>query len=125
MSKTKLKFTHFDNGVNTKQYVRTYLGNLNISEFLDDVEADIKIVDGDIEFELINKQYYSEGEITDIMNCLKELDWDNGYEYIQLFDNVDGIVYHLVGDRPSGMADIINSPQNTENIRNFGKQTGL
>lgn len=123
MTKNEITFSHFSNGVDTKNSVRTYLGNLGMFEFLDDVEAELKIVNGKIEFEILDKQFYTPEDIKDIMGVLKQIDWDNGYEYIQLFDNGDGTEYSLCGDRSSEMADIMNSTQNQRNLYNFRKKT--
>lgn len=120
--KNKIKFSHFedDNGNKVKS-IQIYLGNLNINEWLDDVECEMEIVDGDIKFTILNQQYYDKEELVDIQDELKHVDWDGGYDFIDFVDINTNIAYWLIGDRTSDVFDVINSPQNIQNINNFSK----
>ena len=116
----KIKFSHFetDNGKKTES-IQIYLGNLNMYEWLDDVEAEMKIVNGDIIFNVLNQQYYQKNELKQINKELKNICWDNGYEFFDFTDINTNETYFLVGDRNSDTLDQINSPQNLKNINNI------
>ena len=79
----------------------------------------MEIVNGDITFDILDKHYYDKEDINDIQNILKELDWENGYEYFNLNDNNTNKDFYLVGDSNSEMYNILNSTKNQQNLKNI------
>jgi hypothetical protein len=123
MSKKKLKFSHFEDIKGNKtNSIDIYLGNLNVNDWLDDVESKMEIVDGDIIFTILNQHYYDSQELKAINKELKYINWDNGYEFFEFYDINTNVGYILVADRPSEIADVITSNQNMNNINNFAKK---
>ena len=117
IKKNKINFTHFDDGNGQKtDTIQIYLGNLNIDEWLDDVEAEMKIVNGDIQFTILNQHYYDKDELKAIQDELKYINWDYGYEFFDLHDFRNGSIWYLVGDRNSDTFNQINSNQNQKNL---------
>lgn len=115
--KNKINFTHFDDGNGQKtDTIQIYLGNLNINEWLDDVEAEMKIVNGDIQFTILNQHYYDKDELKAIQDELKHINWDYGYEFFDLYDFRNGSIWYLIGDRNSDTFNQINSNQNQKNL---------
>lgn len=47
---------------------------------------------------------------------LKDINWDNGYEFFDFWDIDTKKEYYLVGDRNSTTFDLINSPKNLYNL---------
>jgi hypothetical protein len=120
MKKGKIKFSHFEDSNDLKtNSIDIYLGNLNINEWLDDVEVTMEIVDGEIKFTILNQQYYDKEELKDIYDELKKINWDNGYDFFDFIDINTNINYILIADRPSETFDAINSSKNINNINNF------
>ena len=115
-----MKFKYFQTETGEKvNSIRIYLGSLNIDPFLDDVEVDMKIVKGDIIFDILDKHYYTKEDINDIQNILKELDWESGYEYFNLRDKNTNKDFYIVGETNSGMYNILNSTKNQQNLKNI------
>jgi hypothetical protein len=115
-----MKFKYFQTEAGEKvNSIRIYLGSLNINPFLDDVEVDMEIVNGDIVFDILDKHYYDKEDINHIQNTLKELDWENGYEYFNLSDNNTNKDFYIVGDSNSEMYNILNSTKNQQNLKNI------
>lgn len=115
-----MKFKYFQTESGEKvNSIRIYLGSLNINPFLDDVEVDMEIVNGDIVFDILDKHYYDKEDINHIQNILKELDWENGYEYFNLCDKNTNKDFYLVGDSNSEMYNILNSTKNQQNLKNI------
>ena len=115
-----MKFKYFQTESGEKvNSIRIYLGSLNINPFLDDVEVDMEIVNGDIVFDILDKHYYDKEDINHIQNILKELDWENGYEYFNLSDKNTNKDFYLVGDSNSEMYNILNSRKNQQNLKNI------
>ena len=115
-----MKFKYFQTESGEKvNSIRIYLGSLNINPFLDDVEVDMEIVNGDIVFDILDKHYYDKEDINHIQNTLKELDWENGYEYFNLSDNNTNKDFYIVGDSNSEMYNILNSTKNQQNLKNI------
>ena len=79
----------------------------------------MEIVNGDITFDILDKHYYDKEDINDIQNILKELDWENVYEYFNLNDNNTNKDFYLVGDSNSEMYNILNSTKNQQNLKNI------
>jgi len=116
----KLKLSHFeDENGNKVNSVDVYLGNLNINEWLDDVEVKMEIVNGDIKFTVLNQHYYDKEELKGIYDELDHINWDNGYDFFEFFDINTNVGYILIADRPSEMSNVINSSKNMNNINNF------
>ena len=86
----KIKFNHFvcEDGTTTDT-INISLGNLNMNEYLDDVEVEMKIVNGDIEFDILNKHYYDVEELKSIQDELLMINWDGGYEFFDLYNSLD------------------------------------
>lgn len=114
----KIKFNHFvcEDGTTTDT-INISLGNLNMNEYLDDVEVEMKIVNGDIEFDILNKHYYDVEELKSIQDELLMINWDGGYEFFDLYNSLDNKVYHMVGDRTSTVSDSVNSQKNLQNLQ--------
>lgn len=118
---SKIKFSHFED-VETKEKtnsVSIYLGNLNMNPWLDDVEVEMSILNGDVVFDILNQQYYTKEELKDIKMELKYINWDNGYEFFDFSDINSNRSYILIGDRNSNTFNMINSPKNLKNINNI------
>jgi hypothetical protein len=117
---SKIKFLYFENKEgNQVDSIKIYLGNLNINEWLDDVEVKMSIVNGEVEFEILNQEYYDSIELKEIQKELKRINWDGGYEFIDFFNIDDSSNYMLVGDKSSSTFNSINSPQNLKNLKRF------
>lgn len=116
--KNKIKFTHFE-GVNGSKVnsIQIYVGNLNPYEFMDDVEVQMDIVDGGIEFIILNQHYYDKNELKEIKSELKMIDWD-GYEFFNFHDIQSGETFKLKGGK-SDTFNQINSSKNQKNINDF------
>lgn len=114
----KIKFKSFKHNNEEVTSIKIYLGNLNINESLDDVEAQMDIVDGDIKFTIIDP-YLTKKEKVEIQSMLKDIDWDNGYEFFDFWDIDSKKEYYLIGDRNSTTFNLINSPKNLQNIQSI------
>jgi len=116
--KSKINFLYFISLSNIKTYsIKTNLGFINM--FLEDVDSEMTIVNGDIKFTILDQHYYTIEEIQDIELDLKHINWDNGYEFFDFYDTQTGETYQLIGDRNSNTFNQINSTQNKKNINNF------
>ena len=113
----KINFTHFEdsNGQKTNS-IQIYLGDLNINEWLDDVEAEMTIVNGQVQFTILNQHYYDKNELELIQDELKHINWDFGYEFFDLHEIRNNSVWYLMGDRSSDTFNKINSNKNQKNL---------
>ena len=116
--KNKIKFTHFE-GVNGSKVnsIQIYVGNLNPYEFMDDVEVQMDIVDGEIRFIILNQHYYDKNELKEIKSELKMIDWD-GYEFFDFHDIQSGETFKLKGGKSDTFNQITTS-KNQKNINDF------
>ena len=116
--KNKIKFTHFEDVSGEKvNSIQIYVGNLNLNEFMDDVEVQMDIVDGEIQFIILNQHYYDKSELKEIKSELKMIDW-NGYEFFDFHDIQSGEIFKLKGGR-SDTFNQITSTKNQKNIDDF------
>jgi hypothetical protein len=117
----KIKFTHFQ-GISGKKVnsIQIYVGNLNLNEFMDDVEVEMKIIDGKIQFTILNQHYYDKSELKEIKSELKNITWD-GYEFFDFHDIQTGESFNLKGEMESDTFNQINSTKNQKNINDFLK----
>lgn len=123
MGKEKLKFKHFeDQSGNKVNKIQIYCGNLNINEWLDDVELEMEIVDGDVKFDILNKHYYEKEELKQIQEELENINWDYGYDFFDFYDFNNRNTYYLIGNRPSDTFNQINSQQNLANLNNIANK---
>jgi len=115
----KIKFSHLEgeNGQKVNS-IQMYMGNLNLNEWMDDIELEMKIVNNDVEFDILNQHYYDKEELQSIIEVLKDINWDNGYEFFEFYDMNTNESFILIGDKPSSMSNAINSSQNLQNINN-------
>jgi hypothetical protein len=117
--KKKIKFSHFESEKGDKvKSLQIYLGSLNIDEWLDDVEVQMDIVDGDIKFTVLEQQHYDKDELKEIQKLLKHSDWD-GYEFFDFYEINTNESYHLVGDTSSDLGDVMFSSQNLNNLKSM------
>ena len=61
-----IKFKHFESAKQKANSIQIYLGNLNMNEFMDDIEVEMNIVEGDIHFTILNQEYYESEELKEI-----------------------------------------------------------
>ena len=117
--RNKIKFTHFE-GLNGKKVnsIQIFIGNLNLNEFMDDVEVQMDIVDGDIQFTILNQHYYDKSELNEIKSELKMIDW-NGYEFFDFHDIQSGESFKLKGGVESDIFNQMTSTKNQKNINDF------
>ncbi len=119
----KIKFLYFESEDGKKvKSIQINIGNLNLNEWLDDIEAEMNIINGDIEFTILNQHYYDKDELKGIQSELRNINWDGGYEFIDFIDIQTNETYFLFGDKNSDIFNQINSPQNINNINNFAKR---
>ena len=116
--KNKIKFTHFE-GLNGSKVnsIQIYVGNLNLNEFMDDVEVQMDIVDGEIRFIILNQHYYDKNELKEIKSELKMIHWD-GYEFFDFHDIQSGETFKLKGGKSDTFNQITTS-KNQKNINDF------
>jgi hypothetical protein len=116
----KIKFTHFEdtNGKKTNS-IQIYVGNLNLNEFMDDVEVQMNIVDGEVQFTILNQHYYDKNELKEIKAELEKIDWDHGYEFFDFRDIQSNVTYILKGKRNSDTFNQINTTKNQKKINDF------
>ncbi len=108
--------------------IRTRPETQNITP--DDIDAEMNIINGDIEFTILNQHYYDKDELKGIQSELRNINWDEfqnfhlwrGYEFIDFIDIQTNETYFLFGDKNSDIFNQINSPQNINNINNFAKR---
>ena len=108
MNMDKIKFIHFEReGGDIKvKDLKIYAGCLGAPYEMEDIELHLTINDnGDIDILILNQEVYTKDELDDINFCLSEINWDNGYEVLHLY-NLDGDpdlepVYKIIGNRPS------------------------
>ena len=84
---------------------------------MDDDEVQMEIVDGDIQFIILNQHYYDKSELKEIKSELKMIDW-NGYEFFDFHDIQSGEIFKLKGGR-SDTFNQITSTKNQKNIDDF------
>ena len=118
MDKKNIKFTHFEDVSGKKvNSIQIYVGNLNLNEFMDDVEVQMDIVDGEIRFIILNQHYYDKNELKEIKSELKMIDWD-GYEFFDFHDIQSGETFKLKGGKSDTFNQITTS-KNQKNINDF------
>lgn len=116
--KNKIKFTCFEKANGEKvDSIQIYVGNLNLNEFMDDVEVQMNIVDGEIQFAILNQHYYDKNELKEIKSELKMIDWD-GYEFFIFHDIQSGEIFKLKGGKSDAFNQIATS-KNQKNINDF------
>lgn len=119
----KIKFLYFESEDGKKvKSIQINIGNLNLNEWLDDIEAEMNIINGDIEFTILNQHYYDKDELKGIQSELRNINWNGGYEFIDFINIQTNETYFLFGDKNSDIFNQINSPQNINNINNFAKR---
>lgn len=118
MDKNHIKFTHFEDVSGKKvNSIQIYVGNLNLNEFMDDVEVQMDIVDGEIRFIILNQHYYDKNELKEIKSELKMIHWD-GYEFFDFHDIQSGETFKLKGGKSDTFNQITTS-KNQKNINDF------
>jgi hypothetical protein len=85
---------------------------------MDDVEVQMDIVDGDIQFTILNQHYYDKSELNEIKSELKMIDW-NGYEFFDFHDIQSGESFKLKGGVESDIFNQMTSTKNQKNINDF------
>lgn len=113
----KIKFTHFEGSGKKVNSIQIYVGNLNLNEFMDDVEVQMDIVDGEIRFIILNQHYYDKNELKEIKSELKMIHWD-GYEFFDFHDIQSGETFKLKGGKSDTFNQITTS-KNQKNINDF------
>lgn len=152
MTKKKIKFKHFQRYLlNPGKYgydytkkdsyttdtIQIYAGSI-LPEWLEDVELELKIVDGDIKITHLDKQNYEDYENKQIEKYLKKTDFSDGFEFVEFFDLRDQSVkcpdlngqyggfrnpyqYKLISDETSNFFDVMTSKENIKNLKKVEK----
>lgn len=116
-----MNFLHFKKLDGTKVDSAKIAGYQLYDESFYDINFKLTIIDGKIKIDLIIEPYFTQDDINDINNHIKNetINWNNGYEFLSYKDIIDGSEVRLVADRNSDMFDVINSDKNLQNILNF------
>ena len=126
MENNRIVFSHFENEKGDKlNSIKISLGNLNINEWLDDVEAEMKIYNGDINFLILDQNQYDQDDLKGIQTLLSSINWHNGYEFLDLYDIDTNKKYYIIGNINSDAFNMINSPKNTQNLKGVSDAINL
>lgn len=120
MMKNKLIFSHFlkSDGITKINKAKIDAFQLGSEEF-DGIELQLTIVDGKIIVDILNKEYFDSDQIKWIKKEFKNIDWEDGYDFIDYYNIEDESKMRLVANKPSDMFDTLTSKQNISNLNNI------
>lgn len=90
----------------------------------DDIELELKIINGKILIELLDKQNFYDESIKGIEDHIQNtpINWNNGYEFLSYIDMSDNEELELIADKNSDTFNMYNSSKNLQNIKKFEKR---
>jgi hypothetical protein len=112
-----MKFLHFKRQDGTKVNSAKIPGFQLYGEHYDDIDFKLTIINEKIKIELIVDSYMTQDEIDDINEDIKhnKINWDNGYEFVDYYDLLDGSSVMLIADSNSSVFNSVTSQKNLLN----------